>query len=237
MSYSRNPALYQAGTKRFEFDRTIYGDSEVKQALITAQHGKCCFCERRVGIDGDVEHFRPKQACKQAIGEPLQRPGYYWLAYEWENLYLACPGCNQRHKQNLFPLQNPAERALNHHDKLDKEIPLFINPGKENPEEFIGFRGEIAYAIAGNIKGQTTLEALKLNDNQRSLPEARLEQLQQLKVLHQTVLLAMKQPENTELQALAQAAKEVLAKAIRDEAEFSAAARCALQNSFRFVID
>jgi uncharacterized protein (TIGR02646 family) len=172
-SYSRNPTTYQSGERTFSFDCNIYAHKSVKQALIQTQHGKCCFCERLIGTDGDVEHFRPKQAYKQATGEPLYRPGYYWLAYEWNNLYLACSGCNQRHKQNLFPLQNPSARAISHRHNLGLEQPLFIDPGKEDPEEFIRFRGEVAYATEANIRGQATLDALKLN--QRSLPEARLQ--------------------------------------------------------------
>lgn len=234
ISYSRNPAVYQSGNKTFLFDRSIYAHISVKESLIAAQYGKCCFCERLIGTDGDVEHFRPKQAYKQSTGEQLQRPGYYWLAYEWDNLYLACPGCNQRHKQNLFPLQNPTERAKNHHQNITDEKPLFIDPGKDNPEQFIGFNGEIAFAIEGNPRGQATCDSLRLNE--RSLPEARLQRLQLLKSLSQIVQLAAKQPKNIELQSLAAEAQEELNKATQDNAEYSAASRWAIRTKFQFVI-
>lgn len=235
-SYSRNPTVYQSGERTFSFDRTIYTHTSVKQALIEAQHSKCCFCERLIGTDGDVEHFRPKQAHQQATGDSLQRPGYYWLAYEWDNLYLACSGCNQRHKQNLFPLQNPTDRANNHRQTIDTEQPLFIDPGKDNPEEFIGFRGEIAYAIEENLKGKVTLDSLKLN--QRSLPEARLQRLQLLKSLWQVVQLAQsdEKSEDAKFQTLAKEAKKSLEEALRDDAEFSAASRWGLQTNFQFII-
>lgn len=233
-AYSRDPVAYQTGEKKFEFSSTIYAHESVKQELIAAQQGKCCFCERLIGTDGDVEHFRPKQAYKQAAGETLQRPGYYWLAYEWDNLYLSCPACNQRHKQNLFPLQNPAARAANHKQRIDSEQPLFVDPGTENPEEFIGFRGEVAFAINGNQKGQVTIDSLKLN--QRSLPEARFQRLDLLKGLHGIVKLAAKQPSDIELQKEAEKATELLEKAVRDSAEFSAAARCAIDTNFKFML-
>lgn len=34
-------AAYDAGTRKFKFDKTIYGHKTVKNALIKAQHGKC----------------------------------------------------------------------------------------------------------------------------------------------------------------------------------------------------
>ena len=234
-AYSRDPVAYQTGGgKKFEFSSTIYAHESVKQELIAAQQGKCCFCERLIGTDGDVEHFRPKQAYKQAAGETLQRPGYYWLAYEWDNLYLSCPACNQRHKLNLFPLQNPAARATNHKQSIDREQPLFVDPGKENPEEFIGFRGEMAFAIDGNQKAQVTIDSLKLN--QRSLPEARLQRLNLLKRLYEFVEIAPMHPDNSELQQVAKEAKDELEKSIRDGSEFTAAARCAIHTNFKFML-
>jgi hypothetical protein len=164
----------------------------------------------------------------------LQRPGYYWLAYEWDNLYLSCTGCNQRHKQNLFPLENPETRATNHKQRIDREQPLFIDPGTENPAEFIEFRGEVVFAIDDNRKGEVTIKSLKLK--QRSLPEARLQRLNLLKGLHGIVTLAANQPSNIELQKEAQKATELLEKAVRDNAEFSAAARCAINTNFKFML-
>jgi uncharacterized protein (TIGR02646 family) len=233
-AYTHDPVAYQTGKKKFEFSSSIYAHETVKQALIGVQQGKCCFCERLIGTDGDIEHFRPKQAYKQATGGSLQYPGYYWLAYEWDNLYLSCPACNQRHKQNLFPLQNPAARATNHKQRIDSEQPLFIDPGTENPEEFIGFRGEMAFAIDGNQKGQFTIDSLKLN--QRSLPEARLQRLNLLQRLHEFVEIAPMHPDNSELQQVAKEAKDELEKAIRDSSEFAAATRCAIATNFKFLL-
>jgi uncharacterized protein (TIGR02646 family) len=233
-AYTHDPVAYQTGEKKFEFSSSIYAHESVKQTLIALQHGKCCFCDRLIGTDGDVEHFRPKQAYKQAAGESLQRPGYCWLAYEWDNLYLSCPACNQRHKQNLFPLENPTARATNHKQRIDPEQPLFIDPGKENPEEFIGFRGEMAFAIDGNQKGQVTINSLRLN--QRSLPEARLQRLKLLKGLYGVILLAAKKPANIELQQVAKDAKDALERAVRDGSEFTVAARCAINTGFKFIL-
>ena len=73
LSYTRNSQDYQNGEKNFSFNSNIYAHKEVKEALIQSQYGKCCFCEQIIYKDGDVEHFRPKQAYRQEKGTPLQR--------------------------------------------------------------------------------------------------------------------------------------------------------------------
>jgi uncharacterized protein (TIGR02646 family) len=232
-AFTRDQEAYQAG-RQFKFDKTIYAHQTVKTALLAAQHQKCCFCER-IGDDGDVEHFRPKQASRQQAKQALQYPGYYWLAYEWDNLYFSCSPCNQRHKQNLFPLVNPAERAADHTQSIAQEQPLFIDPGKEDPEDFIGFRGEIPFAINGNAKGSKTIESLKLSG--RELPRVRLAQLQRLKLLYRFIQLAADRPDDVELQQLAQKAQSTLEMAVKDSAEFAAAARAAIKDQFRYIND
>ena len=169
---------YQQGTRAFNFDNEVYGHPTVKQALIAAQYGKCCFCERKIGVGGDVEHFRPKAAVRQSRNTPLLRPGYYWLAYDWDNLLLACSECNQRHKKNLFPLLNPTTRARSHNDAVTAEESLFLHPAQENPEQHISFRKEIAFAVRGNRRGKETLvprnagvdRLLKAAENSRPAP-------------------------------------------------------------------
>ena len=234
ISYTRSSQDYQSGEKNFSFNRNIYAHKDVKEALIQSQYGKCCFCEQIIYGDGDVEHFRPKQAYRQEKGKPLQRPGYYWLAYEWDNLYLACTACNQRHKENLFPLINPEDRATSHHDNIKIEKPIFINPGKENPEKFIKFNGEIAAGIDKEERGKNTIIALGLN--RRSLKEKRLDELQEIKILKQVLELAKQDLDNLELQSLAQEAESRIEKSTSSKGEFSAAVKCSINNNFEFIL-
>ncbi|WP_103018888.1 hypothetical protein [Salinibacter altiplanensis] len=165
VSYAHDPEAYQSGERSFEFDDSIYGHESVKSALIEAQHRKCSFCESKVThvAYGDVEHFRPKSGHRQHSEEALRRPGYYWLAYEWTNLFLCCPLCNRRHKNNLFPLRNPEDRAQSHRDEIEDEEPVFLHPGREDPEAHIGFRKAVAFAKDGSTRGRRTIEALRLN--------------------------------------------------------------------------
>ena len=102
--YTASPDDYRSGTKIFDFDKSIYAATEVKDALLAAQRKKCAFCEslvRHISY-GAVEHFRPKGGYKQRKSDTLKRPGYYWLAYDWDNLFFCCQLCNEQFKRNMF---------------------------------------------------------------------------------------------------------------------------------------
>ena len=160
--FDADPAAYRTGRAKFSFDGTIYGSPNVKQALKKAQHNKCCFCEARFDANhaGDVEHYRPKGA----IGSGLTRirPGYYWLTYAWNNLYYACPDCNQYRKRAAFPLADEGKRALDHHDDIANEDPLILDPGgPRNPRDHIRFNDDVPQWESA--AGLETIRRLKLD--------------------------------------------------------------------------
>lgn len=228
--YLHNKADYESGKKKFEFDSKIYGNKSVKNALVKAQHGKCFFCESKFThvSFGDVEHFRPKGGFRQNNVEAIKIPGYYWLAYVWENLFASCQLCNQQFKKNLFPLENPADRATSHERDLNREKPLFINPETENPEEFISFRGEIPFAVGGNIRGKTTIEANGID--RIELDEKRFEILKPLKILYDLANLNPDIPESGEALAY-------LEKCKADSHEYAAMIRANIKDKFKYVAD
>lgn len=235
--YLLHQADYDVGLRAFVFDIGIYGDETVKSALIAAQHGKCCFCERKVGKDGDVEHFRPKAGYRQTPRGPLMRPGYYWLAYDWENLLLSCSACNQRHKRNHFPIANPVHRAVTHTDDMTLEKPLFLNPAVQDPEQFIGFRKEIAFAIRGNRTAKATIDALGLN--REILNEVRRDRLATLIALRQAIALIERNPTLAASAGGRQTlhdARALLAEAVTDAGEFAAMARAAARAAFHLSL-
>jgi uncharacterized protein (TIGR02646 family) len=167
-AYDLAPDEYRSGARRFsdtDFDRSVYAAVEVREALQAAQHRKCAFCESffdHVAF-GDIEHFRPKGGFRQRQHDALRRPGYYWLVFEWTNLFSSCQLCNQRFKRNLFPLRDGRSRARSHRHNLANEEPLLIDPAARTPEEHIGFRRENAFAKNGSVEGATTIEVLGLN--------------------------------------------------------------------------
>ncbi|HEX2094239.1 MAG TPA: hypothetical protein VHG28_17680 [Longimicrobiaceae bacterium] len=227
-AYDAAPAEYDARTRRFTFDGTVYGHETVKRALSEAQHAKCCFCESKTGMDGDVEHFRPKAGFSQGARGRIEGPGYYWLAYEWSNLLLCCAICNQRFKRNLFPLTDPAARARTHRDDLSREDPLFIDPCEVDPEAHIGFRREIPYPVDDSPYGRATIEALGLG--REILNERRRDALEKLQVLHELVL--MEPSASPDLVPLIEDAREILSRAVSDAGEFASMARAAARANF-----
>jgi len=151
------------GTTSLAADSGLYGSPAVKKRLQADQHGKCCYCESQfleTGF-GDVEHFRPKAGCKQTIKGPLEQPGYYWLAYDWANLYFSCARCNQAHKRNYFPLVDPTSRARSHHADLFQEQPQLLDLATEDPESHLTFVEEVARPLTE--RGKHCILAYGLN--------------------------------------------------------------------------
>lgn len=163
--------------KSDDFD-THWGHETVRLALWEMQQRKCCYCERirDVNRESDVEHFRPKAD----IAEESNDGGYWWLAYEWTNLFFSCRYCNQQYKKAQFPLIDPSRRARSEKDPLDAESPVLIDPTADDPAQFIGFDWQRAYGIlvfpygldaegrgAGTIR-ITGLDRSELNEDRAS---------------------------------------------------------------------
>lgn len=74
-------------SKREKLDRCLNkGYAVVKDELTRLQHGKCAYCERWAsGRNGQIDHFRPRR--------PIES-GWWWLNWSWDNLLIACGGCN-----------------------------------------------------------------------------------------------------------------------------------------------
>lgn len=152
------------GKTDFEFKSSVYGNDSVKDRLKEIQHRKCCFCEGKNGAHsyGDVEHFRPKGGYHKTGASNLTKPGYFWLAYEWDNLYYSCEICNRSRKKNLFPLTDEHQRAKSPSNPIEpEEFCLLIDPGKEDPAPHITFNHEIP--VAKTAKGIESIKILGLD--------------------------------------------------------------------------
>jgi uncharacterized protein (TIGR02646 family) len=215
-------AAYSSGAKTLEFDRAIYAHKNVKSILLEMQHEKCAFCEAKPlhVSDGDVEHFRPKAAVRQTKSGAMQRPGYYWLAYEWNNLLFACERCNRRHKKNFFPLASPTQRARSPRDAIANEDLIFIDPSAEDPKLYIGFREHVPFAIRNNSRGRRTIKELGLGR-----PELNGDREKHLEVL-KTLRMIVTNPKLSNKERAP--ARALVEKFITPEAEYSHMCQVAL---------
>jgi uncharacterized protein (TIGR02646 family) len=221
-AYDANPDSYRSGTQTFHAPPGIYGAKSVKNALLRAQHDKCCYCESkfRPTYYGDVEHYRPKGAVRQAPVRDTEYPGYYWLVYDWNNLLVSCKVCNTSHKGILFPLVDNNTRARNHHDDIGNEQPLFINPTIDDPRDHIRFHEEVP--VSDTEIGRVTIEGLGLR--RYDLEEDRRTRLKELRILHNGIE-RLKDSPDLDAQGWVREAREHLAAAMRPEAEYSSMAQ------------
>lgn len=248
-AYTANPNLYESivgvpakNIEKFQFDNNVYGHGTVKAQLKIDQHDKCCFCEAKFSDNsfGDVEHFRPKGAYKRNGNRSLTYPGYYWLAYDWNNLMYSCEVCNRSFKKNQFPLRNETTRKPNHThaNLLTNEDRLLINPNEEDPSTFITFKEEVPVPVNGSLKGSTSIRAYGLE----RLNNTRLEYIN---VLSLALIFSKIDPAddaqvNLAMQAFNFTRQEVLDKinssvqlrdsAAKDTAKFAYCIRCKFPN-------
>lgn len=218
-AYARAPAAYRSGERRFFKEKKFNVPKRVKDALKKIQHDKCCYCESRpvATSAGRIDHFRPKGAVRQSKDDKDKKyPGYYWLAYRWDNLVLACETCNVK-KSDFFPLENPGQRARSHLDPLDRELPLLLNPYVETElHRHLTFNGSVCET--GTERGRVTVELLELN--RPGLQDERHQLLRMLEFACD-VLCAK---EDTSLGKIVREARRRIMEAVRPSAPYSAMA-------------
>jgi uncharacterized protein (TIGR02646 family) len=161
-----------------EARRAVYHHDQVHAALERLCDRKCAYCEAPAPASAswDVEHYRPKGR----VSERPDHPGYYWLAYRWDNLLLSCQLCNQRRKDrptweqeepgvtsgkaDRFPLADEVTRAMDPSADLDAEARLLLDPTRDDPEEHLTFdlTGR-ALARGASAMGAASIEVYHLN--------------------------------------------------------------------------
>ena len=170
-----------------------YKHAEVKMALEKLFYDKCAYCECSPVPGGpwDVEHYRPKGRVAERVDD---HPGYYWLAYDWTNLFPACTFCNQRRKDqprydnpitlpaqgklDQFPIENEDHRAMSPAHDLGKEQPYLLNPCDENdkPEDHFSYdiTGEILPSDEHDTRAKETIRICHLTRYRLRAARARL---------------------------------------------------------------
>lgn len=140
--------------KNGKFTFIHYKEIDVKELLEKIFNKKCAYCESIYGAVSifDVEHYRPKAEIEEYMTKTKFKPGYYWLAWDWFNLFPSCENCNRRinrkiwnepnsrlsGKGNLFPIENEKNRAKKPGEESN-ERPLLLNPCVDYPEQHLDF--------------------------------------------------------------------------------------------------
>lgn len=107
-------------------------EPDVKGLLHAMQGSVCAYCGLEVGLD--VDHFRPKGA----IGEDPAHGGYWWLAYECSNYFLACTACNRNRKKTSFPILPGSTRCTYQtRGAIRAERRVLLDPSEDPVEEWL----------------------------------------------------------------------------------------------------
>lgn len=104
------------GKFKYEFEEDIWSDMK-NWLLANFFHFKCAYCEQSLKTQPrHAEHFRPKAQVKRGKrkahvkddnDQETAHPGYFWLAYHWQNLLPSCTFCNTINgKKDKFPVLN-----------------------------------------------------------------------------------------------------------------------------------
>lgn len=183
----------------------LYKPDKIKVALDAIYHRKCAYCEKSLkDADRHVEHYRPKVP-------------YFWLAFSWDNLLIACKKCNEL-KNNKFIKYLEGTQLVYNNETLETaqsqitiynatEKPLIINPEQETEaslKKHFTFDLETAEIIPKSIQMETTKNVCQLNRDE--LIELRAALVTDLK----NALLRRKFKAKTKLE-LAKAAFDVIA--------------------------
>lgn len=167
-----------------EFDSRIWREARV--LLNDVFHGKCAYCETRIiGLNGEVELFRPKAGAIGMDRKDKSPDHYWWLAYEWNNLYLACRECNFN-KANKFPVKGkrgPLKASLSKLQKVEK--PFLLDPCHDDPEKHLAF-SESGFVASSSERGRFTIEVLNLNR-----PSLVADRSREIEDIQRTVLLML----------------------------------------------
>ncbi|MEM9215926.1 MAG: hypothetical protein AAGD25_16475 [Cyanobacteria bacterium P01_F01_bin.150] len=172
----------------------LYKQDTIKKTYFLSSdapfYGRCAYCECPIKDfqHVDIEHFRPKAGVADEVGQTVHlkdrqgnvvlnsdgkaksHPGYYWLAYNWQNLIPACIKCNRKTKNGNFGKHTRFPVVGIHAQEPGDEIheePLLINPasGKasDDPEHHLFVKPETGNMGFRTDKGDMCIKIFGLN--------------------------------------------------------------------------
>jgi uncharacterized protein (TIGR02646 family) len=208
---------------------------ELAKPLSVLQKGKCWYSEsKNPTSDKDVDHFRPKNR----VAEDSDHEGYWWLAFNWRNYRYSCQWCNQRRvdaangtdggKLDHFPVAPGSFRARLEGDNWRQEEVELLDPIDPEDWKLLTFRtnGQPIPAKSPGTRehdrAETSIRIYHLHCRELVIERKNLAgKIERLIQYMETLRSKINDPEMRELYKSQQ--KELL-KAIKDNAEYSAAA-------------
>ena len=126
-------------TEKFMKNRKtdVWKEPYIMERLLEMSHGKCCYCECKLGKESNweqIEHYYPKCLYPEEV-------------VSWKNLLPACPRCNTK---------------KNRHDTKKEPI---VNPRYDDPSQHFIFYQFFYISQKNSKKGELTCEVLDLNES------------------------------------------------------------------------
>jgi AAA domain, putative AbiEii toxin, Type IV TA system/AAA domain len=145
--------------RRWPFEPDLVLESDALTRLTELFDGKCAYCETPTA-ELLLEWHRPPEEAMDLDGT-VARDHYWWLFYDWDNLYPICSACRS-HKGRRFPVRGRRSAPEARGPELDTEQPLLLDPFRDHPQRVL------VYADDGTVSGadrraEVTIEVLGLN--------------------------------------------------------------------------
>jgi len=220
-------------------------------------HDKCAYCETHgAGHMEDAEHFRPKGQVRTKSGivktfhvdgtTEIIHPGYFWLAYRWENLLPSCNTCNRYGgKKDAFPVakDHVAVRLITDPNELNKlrrqerksrningvfylepedldqiEDRLLLHPYFDSPAKHVYFEADgRAVPRPGSKQGQPSIDVYDLNERKKVTLRSQIQEKDALAYITRITAVAPKQDR------MKDAAKEIAEQYFKGSSPYAAA--------------
>jgi hypothetical protein len=153
---------------------------DLGKELVAHFGNKCWYTDAaNYGARLDVEHFRPKAKTvevtvndfEEAANHLLlklpnaQREGYWWLAFDLENLLLCSQVMNREEKRNFFPLHKDSPVASGVNQNLWRtEIPALLDPRKLDDVCLVAYDDNGAMRPRADLTGWDRLRVTITNE-------------------------------------------------------------------------
>ena len=110
-------------------DNSKYGHKGIRSQLNSMSCHKCFYCEQKLkGVPAEIDHFIE-------VSDPNGKK----LAFDWDNLYLACNNCNNKLNNITVPVTDVLDPCKHTNEEIQEHITFEkeVITAKNNSE--IGF--------------------------------------------------------------------------------------------------